>query len=184
MPNPKLRRVPRKSLPEHMARAHDESMAIRGDATFFEIFGNHPRLYDWYSQRFYGEVFNDGLLDRRVKELVRYRLSTLHGCKFCNQGNRLDALDSGLSEWELESVEKDDYSVFDDPERAALMLAQRLSLSSEDARLDGPLYDLLASQFSDAEILELGMVIGILSGMARFLFAFDLVEREDSCPFH
>lgn len=159
-------------------------MALRGDATFFEIFGNHPRLYDWYTRRFYGEVFNDGLLDRRVKELVRYRLSTLHGCKFCNQGNRLDALDSGLSERELESVGRDDYSVFDDRDRAALMLAQRLALSSEDARLDGPLYDLLAGQFSDAEILELGMVIGILSGMARFLFAFDLVEREASCPIH
>ena len=38
--------------------------------------------------------------------------------------------------------------------------------------------------FSDAEILELGLVGGILAGVAKFMFAYDLVEKEDACPFH
>ena len=33
------------------------------------------------------------------------------------------------------------------------------------------------------QIVELGMIGGILTGVAKFLFAFDLVEREDRCPF-
>ena len=42
----------------------------------------------------------------------------------------------------------------------------------------------LAKHFSDAEILELGLVGGILAGVAKFMFAYDLVEKEDACPFH
>ena len=41
----------------------------------------------------------------------------------------------------------------------------------------------LANHFNDAEILELGLVGGILAGVAKFMFAYDLVEKEDSCPF-
>jgi len=25
---------------------------------------------------------------------------------------------------------------------------------------------------------------GILAGVAKFMFAYDLVEKEDACPFH
>jgi hypothetical protein len=28
------------------------------------------------------------------------------------------------------------------------------------------------------------LVGGILAGVAKFMFAYDLVEKEDTCPFH
>jgi hypothetical protein len=31
--------------------------------------------------------------------------------------------------------------------------------------------------------MELGMVAGLLTGMAKFMFVFNLVEREPTCPF-
>ena len=43
------------------------------------------------------------------------------------------------------------------------------------------LYGDLRQHFSDGELLELGLVMAVLSGMAKFLFAFDLVEKEDYC---
>ena len=46
------------------------------------------------------------------------------------------------------------------------------------------LHGQLAAYFDDAQILELGLVGGILAGVAKFMFAYDLVEKEDSCPFH
>ena len=183
MPNPKLRRVTRDELPEPLGAAHDHSMRLRGDATFFEIFGNHPELYRWYSERFYGDVFRGGRVERRIKELLRYRLSTLHGCRFCNQGNRADAMDAGLSERDLERIDDVESSGFSEREKAALALAERMALTTTDGELDGPLYERLRQHFDDAEILELGVVAGILGGMARFLFAFDLVEKETNCPF-
>ena len=43
--------------------------------------------------------------------------------------------------------------------------------------------DDLKQHFPDGELLELGMTMVVLSGMAKFLFAFDLVEKEAYCAF-
>lgn len=158
-------------------------MALRGDATFFEVFGNHPDLYRWYTKSFYGEVYGGGLVDRRIKELVRYRLSTLHGCRFCNQGNRADACAAGLTDAELDAIGDFESSAFSEGEKAALALAERMALTTPDGLLDQQLYERLRGSFDDAQILELGLILGVLSGMAKFLFAFDLVEKEEACPF-
>ena len=65
-----------------------------------------------------------------------------------------------------------------------LALGEQLALTQPDGTLNPALHQKLARHFSDAEILELGLVGGILAGVAKFMFAYDLVEKEDSCPFH
>ena len=182
MPDPELSRIAVDDLPEALRAAHERSLALRGDATFFEIFGHHPVLYRWYTESFYGDVFRGGLVDRRVKELARLRLSTTHGCRFCNQGNRVDAIEAGLSEDDLVAVEDYENSTLTAAEKAALRLADQLVLTNPNGQLTADLYNDLANHFTDAEILELGLVLGVLSGMAKFMFAFDLVEREPNCP--
>ena len=77
MPAPFVQRIPPDDMPSDLRAVHTKSMELRGDATFFEVFANHPELYRWYSERFYGEVFHGGLVDRRTKELVRLRLSVV-----------------------------------------------------------------------------------------------------------
>ena len=182
MPNPTLARVPHEELPEDMQAAHEHSMHIRGEATFFEVFGNHPDLYRWYTDSFYGQVFRGGLVERRIKELARLRLSTVHGCRFCNQGNRLDALDAGLTEQDLDAIVDYESSALAPREKAALRLADQMLLTNPNGTLDAELQAELSQYYSDAEILELGLVMGILSGVAKFLFAYDLVEKENNCP--
>ena len=183
MPNPTLKRVPPQALPEPLREAHARSMALRGDATFFEVFGNHPALYDWYANSFYGNVFHGGKVPRRIKELCRLRLSTVHGCRFCNQGNREDALAAGLSDRDIDAVGNYVDSHLAPAEKAALKLADTLLLTNQNGVLTRELYGELAEHFDDGEILELGLTLGILSGVAKFLFAFDLVEKESHCPF-
>lgn len=48
--------------------------------------------------------------------------------------------------------------------------------------LTPPLYQALKPFFDDAQIFELGMVAGMLTGMAKFIFVYDLVEKEANCP--
>lgn len=184
MPNTPLRPVPRESMPEDLQAAFDRSMELRGDATFFEVFANHPDLYRWYTKSFYGEVFYGGLVDTRIKELVRFRLSTIHGCRFCNQGNRVAALEAGLSEEDVDAVGNYEGSSLAPREKAALRLADQMLLTNPGGVLDDALYRELREYYSNAEILELGVVLGVLAGMAKFLFAFDLVEKEADCPIH
>ena len=103
-PEPALKRIDASDMPEDIASAWEASMALRGDATFFEVFANHPDLYRWYVGSFYGDVFRGGTVAQSYKELLRLRLSTLHGCRFCNQGNRRDALAAGLTEEQINNI--------------------------------------------------------------------------------
>ena len=182
-PDPFLKRVAPDEMPDNLRAAWRESMALRGDAAFFEVFGNNPGLYEWYTGSFYREVFHGGTVPRRIKELVRLRLSNVHGCRFCNQGNRVDALGAGLTETEIDSLSDYENAPFNAAEKAALRLADQMLLTNPDGALSQSLYDDLKTHFSDGELLELGLIMAVLSGMAKLLFAFDLVEKEDYCIF-
>ena len=183
-PNPKLRRITPDEMPDDIASAWRHSMDLRGDATFFEVFANHPELYRWYVNQFYGNVFRGGKVAQRYKELLRLRLSTLHGCRFCNQGNRLDALEAGLTEAHIAAFDRPESGPFTPAELAVLALGAELALTHSTGVLSEALHGQLAAYFDDAQILELGLVGGILAGVAKFMFTYDLVEKEDSCPFH
>lgn len=184
MPNPLLRRISPEQMPDDLRSAWSDSMALRGDATFFEVFANHPELFRWYVTSFYGEVFRQGRVAQRYKELLRLRLSTRHGCKFCNQGNRRDAQAAGLSDDEISAVDDPASDALSSADRAVLALGDRLSLLEGEGTLDPELHQQLARYFDDAQIIELGFIGSVLSGVAKFLFAFDLVEKEANCPFH
>lgn len=182
-PQPFLKRVPPDEMPDNLRAAWRKSMELRGDAAFFEVFGNNPGLYDWYTENFYREVFHGGTVPRRIKELARLRLSTIHGCRFCNQGNRVDALSAGLTGAEIDALSDYENASFSDAEKAVLRLADQMLLTNPDGALSQSLYDDLRKHFTDGELLELGLVMAVLSGMAKLLFAFDLVEKEDYCIF-
>jgi AhpD family alkylhydroperoxidase len=179
---PLLSRVPAESLDVAMRAARERALALRGDATFIEVAANAPHMFDWYA-RFYAEVFHGGRVPVRFKELVRLRLSTLHGCAFCNKGNRVDAARAGFSDAQLRAIDDPGAAVWSDEERAVLEIASRMSLLQPGGSLDAPLYASLRRHFDDGQIFELGMTMAVLTGMAKFLFTFDLVEREDYCEF-
>lgn len=181
-PQTLLARVPREKLPPAMQAAHDRASATRGDATFIEVAGQAPELFDWYGE-FYSRVFYGGRVPVRIKELIRLRLSTLHGCAFCNRGNRIDAANAGVTEAQLRAIENPGSPVWSDAERVALEIAGRMSLTQPQGGLDPELYAAARCHFDDAQLFELGMTMAVLTGMAKFLFAFDLVEREDYCEF-
>ena len=80
-PEPALKRIDASDMPEDIASAWEASMALRGDATFFEVFANHPDLYRWYVGSFYGEVFRGGKVAHPIKSFCdsNSRLSTVAG---------------------------------------------------------------------------------------------------------
>lgn len=163
--------------------AYDQSIALRGDGTFFEVMGNNMDLYHWYIDRFYKELFYAKRIDQPIKELLRFRLSTIHGCKFCNQGNREEALSQGITPEQINHIHDYENGPFEEDQKAILRLADVMALDNPNGTLTASLYAQLNKYFSPGAILELGMIMGILSGVAKFIFAYDLVEKEDYCPF-
>ncbi|MEZ5499706.1 MAG: carboxymuconolactone decarboxylase family protein [Steroidobacteraceae bacterium] len=181
-PEPQIPRVPEEALSPVLQAAVEKARRERGDATFLQVMAHAPSLLQWY-QDFYQQIFYGGQVPVRFKEIARLRLSTLHGCAFCNRGNRLDARRAGLSDEQIAAIDSPGAQVWSDAERAVLELAERLSLNSPQGSLDPGLYDECRRHFSDAQIVELGLTMAILVGMAKFLFTFDLVEKESYCQF-
>jgi alkylhydroperoxidase family enzyme len=45
------------------------------------------------------------------------------------------------------------------------------------------LFARLRAHFSEADILELGTAMAVISGMAKLSFVLNVVEKEPYCPF-
>lgn len=182
-PNPHFKKFTRDELPEHMQQSHDSSMKLHNDATFVEVFGNAPHMYDWYMKDFYEKVFYSGRIERSLIELVRLRLANIHGCAHCNRADRAGARAAGVPEEQIEGLDEYETGPFSDKEKAALALADVMVLTNPMGSVDEDIYARCREHFSDGEMIELGMIMAVLCGMAKFIFAFDLVEKEDYCPF-
>ena len=182
-PESPLSQRPRDLLPPHMQAAFDRATEMHGDTTFVAVFGNAPPVYDWYLKRFYEELFYSGRLPRTIVELVRLRLAHLHGCAFCNRSDREAALAAGVSPAQVDAISDPEQGPFDEREKAALALADMMALTSPRGRLTVDLYARVRPHFDDGELVELGVIMAVLSGMAKMVFAYDLVETEESCPF-
>jgi len=177
-------RLKRDQLSQDLKPLWDQSVERRGEAKFIAGMAQNPELLSWYLESFYKDIFHGGSIHGRYKELGRLRLSTNHGCRSCNQGNRLDALDAGLSENEIANIHDLEFEGFAKADVAVLKLADLMSLAAKPGSvLETPLYSDLNAFFTDAQILEMAMAFSILSGIARFIFAFDLAEKEDYCTF-
>lgn len=170
-------------LPGDLQALWDQSVARRGEARFVSGAAHSPSALKWYVESFYGQLFYGGEVPSKYKQLGRLRLSTLHGCASCNRGNRIDAREHGLSEEQIEHIADANHASFDDADRAVLALADLVSMNGNGGRLDKTTYRALSAHFANGQIIELAMTLALLSGMARFLFAFDLVEKEDYRSF-
>ena len=180
-PNTPLIKQPRDALPEHMKTAFDAAQALHGDTTFVSVFGNAPAAFDWYIDRFYNELFYSGRIPRQVVELVRLRLANVHGCAFCNRSDTQAALAAGVTQRQIDSLGDYESGPFTGQERAALALADVMALSNPDGVVTPELHARLSHHFSQGQLVELGVIMGVLCGMAKMVFAFDLVERSETC---
>jgi len=183
MPQTPIGRVPREKLPPNMQRSWDGAKKLHGDTTFVEAFGNAPEVYDWYLDDYYGKVFHSGRIESRIMELVRLRLANVHGCAFCNRGDRIAALEAGVPMEQIEQLEDYENGPFSEKEKSALALADVMVLTNPKGMLTKKIYDRARTHFTDGQLMELGVNMAVLCGMAKFLFAYDLVEKEDYCPF-
>lgn len=135
-------------------------------------FASHPDLLERYLAFYYPYHSNVdcGLLEPRLKELVRLRIATLNGCVTCKSA-RLDP--EHVTEHEAaHSVDAPDGETFSLRERTALALAEQMALDhhsfSDDNMCD------LRAHFSEAELLELMMMTGQYIGFGRMLAMLQL----------
>lgn len=177
-----MRRVPDDEMePEFRAKVQRVRSMV-GDVRFLEVAANAPHMIDFYWGDFYRDVFFAGIVDVRTKELVRLLLANIHGCMFCRAGDTASARSNGVTEEEIAGLWDFENGPFSPRDLAALRVAAGISLRGPDDPLAEEVREALSDHFTDEETVELLMVCGILTGMAKMMIVMDLAERSDTCP--
>ena len=111
-------------------------------------------------------------LEQSLIELVKTRASQINGCAYCINMHTQDARKHGETEQRLYLLnawrEAPGYS---DRERAALAWTEAVTLIS-DTHAPDDLYDEVRAQFSDAETVNLTMLIATINAWNRLAIAF------------
>jgi alkylhydroperoxidase family enzyme len=144
-----------------------ESSAIRA----------HVPACFWFFANSWRDIFRNGILDHSIKELCRLYISRSVQCEYCGNQRSVKSIASGtLVEdhvMDLLNFEKSDK--YDDRQKAALSYAEAIAwhLDTDDA-----FWDRLYKHFSEAELVELGCMIGLTFGQQSWLRLLNIEHHE------
>ena len=115
-------------------------------------------------------------LEQSLIELVKTRASQINGCAYCINVHTQDARKRGETEQRLYLLNAwRESPVYTDRERAALAWTEAVTLISETHAPDD-LYEDVRAQFSEAETVNLTMLIGAINAWNRLAIAFRAVH--------
>lgn len=160
--------------PELAALTHADT-ATPLEQGLMRIFAHRPELAKGVAA-FGGALKLNRSLPDRLVELVRLRVAFHNQCRSCMAIRYQDAVADGVTEDLVCSLENppeaDDLS---EAEKAALGYADLFA--NNHLAIDDDVYDSLRAQFSEAEIVELGMTIAFFVGFGRLAATWDMVEE-------
>jgi len=177
--------TPRSELPASIAPAWDILKKLTDEPTFIEVFAQAPHLLNLVMNEFYVKVFFGGEVPQRYKQLARLRLSLVHGCRTCNKQNVPGALEAGFAQTQIDVLAANTPSppLFSEADLAVIEYTDQMVLTNMHGEISTELFQRLRRHFSEAQILELGVVMAIIGGMAKLSFLLEVVEKETWCPF-
>jgi AhpD family alkylhydroperoxidase len=109
-------------------------------------------------------------LDKKLLELVKYRVSQLNGCAFCLDMHHKDAIHLGETEQRLHALPAwRECPWYSDAERAALAYTESLTTN---ANVEDDIFAAAASFFNNKEITDLTFTIALTSTWNRLNKAF------------
>jgi uncharacterized peroxidase-related enzyme len=98
-------------------------------------------------------------LDRKLYEAVYLRVSLINGCRYCTQHHIQGAKRTGLTPEQMKALKDGIYSELSAAEQVALHYAEKLTRTPNGAS-DADFTE-LKKQFSDEQIVDLHMLIGL-----------------------
>ena len=105
-------------------------------------------------------------LDRRLYEMIYIRVSWINGCNYCLQHHLASSKRAGLSADDWQALKEADIARFPMHEQTALAYADKLTRACRtitDADVEG-----LKKHFSDSEIVDLHLLVGLINLTNRF----------------
>ena len=105
-------------------------------------------------------------LDRRLYELIYIRVSFINDCYYCLQHHLASSKRAGVTPQDWAALKEGNHSQLTEKERAALLYAEKLT--RVPGKIEEADVDELKKHFSDAEILDLHLLTGLVNLTNRF----------------
>jgi alkylhydroperoxidase family enzyme len=143
-----------------------ESSAIRA----------HVPAAFWFFANGWNDLFRNGILDHDVKELCRVYISRTVKCEYCGNQRSEKGRGLGLAEGQYDELLNFESSpAYSDRQKAALAYAEAIAwhLDAGDE-----LWERLHRHFSEAELVELGCMIGLTLGQQSWLRLLNIEHHE------
>jgi AhpD family alkylhydroperoxidase len=123
------------------------------------------------------EAVSQSSIEKPLAELVRLRASQINGCAYCVDMHSGDARKAGETERRLFSVVVwRESPFFTDRERAAFEWTEALTLVAHDHVPDA-VWDAVRPHFSDAELVDLTLLVSAINSWNRFAVSFRSVPK-------
>ena len=125
---------------------------------------------------FGGALKQHRTLPERLVELVRLRVAFFNQCRSCMAIRYRDAVADGVTEDLVCSLERpQDAPDLSPAEKVAVRYGELMA--TDHLAIDDALYEELREHFSEAQIVELGMVVAFFVGFGRLAATYHMVEE-------
>jgi alkylhydroperoxidase family enzyme len=122
----------------------------------------------WFFANSWRDIFRNGILDHAIKELCRLYVSRSVQCEYCGNQRSVKATKSGavVEDHVKDLINFESSPNYNDRQKAALSYAEAITwhLNPDDA-----FWDRLYKHFTEAELVELGCMIGLTLGQQSWL---------------
>jgi AhpD family alkylhydroperoxidase len=109
---------------------------------------------------YFHAALDTGVLPRPFKEQLAFKVARLRGTAYCTGSHRSYALKHGVSEAQLDAVDRGDYSALDARGATAMALAEAMVATRKG--VPAALFGDLKRHFAAGEIVELVTLVGIM----------------------
>lgn len=139
--------------------------------TMYQVLAHHPQVLKAH-EAYFDAVMNKGVLDRKLKEKIAFKVAQLNECSYSTASHRRYALKCGATEAEMKAVEEMRTASMEPRECAALQLAVAMNRAGRD--VTPQLFEKARESFSPAETIELLATVGLMVLACRLADALGL----------
>jgi alkylhydroperoxidase family enzyme len=121
-------------------------------------------------------LFRNGVCDHALKELCRVYISRTVKCEYCGNQRSEKGAEIGLVEGQYDELLNFESSErYSERQKAALSYAEAIAWGT---KTDDPFWERLYRQFDEAELVELGCMIGLTLGQQSWLRLLNIEHHE------
>ena len=176
----RIRLLELSEMDQEMAEIATNMQEMVGDGTAMRAVAHRPDIVKAFGA-FYAQLQMQGLLSRKLVELVRLAIAQINQCANCLQSRYQDSIEEGLTEELIAALPGVETSpLFSERERAAIVFAQKMAFNHFDVGDDD--FIRLHQHFSEEEIVELCFDVAQFIGIGRMFAVLDATNTACAIP--